>query len=104
MAKSKNGSGDLFWPDRPDDKDLSNCLLNELDFLLAGKPDKLIAQCYDGAAVMSGHLNGVQKIIKSKYNNAHYIHCYAHQINLSIQNSQLLLQVSKKAECVGRNC
>lgn len=39
-------------------------------------------QSYDGANVMSGRLNGVQKIINNSYKNAHFIHCYAQQLNL----------------------
>jgi len=42
----------------------------------------LTCQSYDGANVMSGRLNGVQKIINKSYKNAHFIHCYAHQLNL----------------------
>ncbi|KAL4130623.1 hypothetical protein QTP88_008044 [Uroleucon formosanum] len=44
--------------------------------------NKLITQSYDGANVMSGHISGVQTFIKSEYPNAHYVHCYAHQLNL----------------------
>ncbi|CAI6365647.1 unnamed protein product [Macrosiphum euphorbiae] len=31
---------------------------------------------------MSGHISGVQTLIKSDYPNAHYVQCYAHLINL----------------------
>lgn len=43
---------------------------------------KLICQAYDGASVMRGATAGVQRKIQDLYPNAHYIHCYAHQLNL----------------------
>ena len=49
--------------------------------------DKLISQTYDGAATMSGRLNGVQAKIKEMYPNAHFVHCYAHQLNLIMQSA-----------------
>lgn len=50
-----------------------------------GVRNKLIAQAYDGATVMSGEHRGVQSFVKDVYTEAHYIHCYAHQTNLVIQ-------------------
>ena len=47
--------------------------------------NKLIAQAYDGATVMSGTNHGVQTIMKETFPHAHYIHCYAHQTNLVLQ-------------------
>ncbi|CAB3981727.1 zinc finger MYM-type 1-like isoform X1 [Paramuricea clavata] len=44
--------------------------------------DKLIGQTYDGASVMSGHLNGVQAQIQREYPFAHFVHCAAHRLNL----------------------
>lgn len=44
--------------------------------------NKIIAQTYDGASVMSGTKNGVQSLIKNIYPNVLFIHCYAHQLNL----------------------
>ena len=38
---------------------------------------KLIAQTYDGAAVMSGELNGVQAKVKDSAPDAIFIHCLA---------------------------
>jgi len=43
-----------------------------------------VAQAYDGANVMSGHLNGVQAKIKQFAPNAAYIHCFNHALNLVI--------------------
>lgn len=51
--------------------------------------DKLVAQGYDGAAVMSGETGGLQTLVRLKYEYALYIHCIAHRLNL------VLSQVSK---------
>ncbi|XP_030047161.1 uncharacterized protein LOC115461455 [Microcaecilia unicolor] len=42
----------------------------------------IVAQCYDGAAVMAGHVNGVQQKILQDHPTAVYIHCMAHNLNL----------------------
>ncbi|KAE9522955.1 hypothetical protein AGLY_016586 [Aphis glycines] len=85
-------------------------LLNEYKCI-----DKLVAQTYDGAAVMSGQHNGLQQkvprttydwptdhrwsanhrlgntglqtLIRSKYKNAIFVHCYAHKLNLILKQS-----------------
>ena len=44
----------------------------------------LVAQGYDGAAVMSSSMNGVQSKIREKYPNATYVHCRSHVLNLAI--------------------
>ncbi|XP_065651145.1 zinc finger MYM-type protein 1-like [Hydra vulgaris] len=62
---------------------LTNVLKEELNCF--GLKEKLIAQAYDGAAVMSGSRNEVQSLIKEVYPNADYVHCYAHQLNLVLK-------------------
>ncbi|CAG9765677.1 unnamed protein product [Ceutorhynchus assimilis] len=57
-------------------------ILSVLDPIFENSKEKLIAQSYDGAAVMSGRNTGVQAQVKEKYNFAHFVHCYAHQLNL----------------------
>lgn len=49
--------------------------------------NKLIAQTYDGAAVMSGQHNGLQALVRSKCKNAMFVHCYAHKLNLILKQS-----------------
>lgn len=75
-----------FWkflnPQGHDARAISNCILEELEPLIGNNPNKLVAQSYDGASVMSGRFNGVQKLIQDKYQYANFIHCYAHQVNL----------------------
>lgn len=41
-----------------------------------------VAQCYDGASVMSGCFSGVQARLREKIPHAVYIHCHAHRLNL----------------------
>lgn len=48
---------------------------------------KLVGQCYDGASVMSGHLNGLQQKIKEHAPQAVFVHCLAHRLNLVLQQS-----------------
>nr|CAI5817934.1 unnamed protein product [Callosobruchus analis] len=83
----KNGDPvERFWtylePQNLNAESLTADILRILDPILENSKDKLIAQCYDGAAVMSGRNTGVQARIKEKYNFAHFVHCYAHQLNL----------------------
>ncbi|VVC37262.1 Domain of unknown function DUF4371 [Cinara cedri] len=71
----------FFNPTGHDAKSLSECIIFNLEKVLES-PNMLICQSYDSANVMSGRLNGVQKIINNSYKNAHFIHCYARQLNL----------------------
>ena len=66
---------------------LSTILLQELQAVAGNSSEKLIAQTYDGAANLSGSRNGVQARVKDHYPFAHFIHCYAHKLNLVIQKS-----------------
>ena len=45
---------------------------------------KCVGQGYDGAAVVAGHLNGVNAIIRSIAPTAFYVHCFSHRLNLVI--------------------
>ncbi|CAH1110586.1 unnamed protein product [Psylliodes chrysocephalus] len=64
---------------------LSEILFSVLNEFKCG--NKLIAQTYDGAAVMSGQHNGLQKLVRDKYQDAIFVHCYAHRLNLVLQQS-----------------
>lgn len=59
---------------------------------------KLVGQCYDGAANMSGVKNGLHKKIKSFAKKALYLHCYAHQLNLALQHS--CCEIKKARNCL----
>ena len=47
---------------------------------------KLVAQGYDGASTMAGHVSGVQKRFRKKYPQAIFVHCAAHCLNLVIDD------------------
>ena len=44
-------------------------------------------QCYDGAANMSGHVSGLQSLVREQEQRALYVHCRAHSLNLVAQDS-----------------
>ncbi|XP_060180722.1 uncharacterized protein LOC132610446 [Lycium barbarum] len=52
-------------------------------------------QCYDGASNMQGDINGLKMLIKKESRSAHSIHCFAHQLQVT------LVGVSKKCLQVG---
>ncbi|XP_048530466.1 zinc finger MYM-type protein 1-like [Triticum urartu] len=41
-------------------------------------------QGYDGASNMKGHVNGLKKLIMDESPSAYYVHCFAHQLQLSL--------------------
>lgn len=49
--------------------------------------EKLIMQTYDGASVMSGHINVVQALVCQDYSFPHFLHCAAHTSNLVLCQS-----------------
>ncbi|XP_070822084.1 zinc finger MYM-type protein 1-like [Chaetodon trifascialis] len=67
---------------------IASVLLDRLNGLFSeGDREKLIAQAYDRASVMRGERAGVQQKVHAHYKNAHYVHCYAHQLNLIMQQA-----------------
>ncbi|KMZ73174.1 hypothetical protein ZOSMA_151G00050 [Zostera marina] len=44
----------------------------------------LRGQGYDGASNMSGDINGLKSLILKENNSAFYVHCFAHQLQLTI--------------------
>jgi len=57
----------------------AECILEQLSVLLNGDSDRLIAQNYDGAALMHGE-KGVHTIIKQSYQ-------YAHKFNFTTERA-----------------
>ena len=48
----------------------------------------IVAQCYYGAAVMSGRKRGLQSLMRAEVcPKAIYVHCYAHRLNLVVLSS-----------------
>lgn len=72
---------------------LSQFVKNFVDLWGFGK--KLIAQTYDGAAVMSGALNGTQKLVRDAFPLAIFIHCFAHNLNLVLSKSVSFIKECK---------
>lgn len=56
---------------------------------------KLVAQTYDGAAVMTGQLNSVQARVKEVVPGALFIHCYAHKLNLVLSQAVSYISVCR---------
>ena len=49
------------------------------------QPSHILAQCYDGASVMSGKHGGVQKLVsKAVGKYVPYVHCFNHQLHLVV--------------------
>ncbi|XP_008189721.1 zinc finger MYM-type protein 1-like, partial [Acyrthosiphon pisum] len=55
----------------------------------------IVAQSYDGAAVMSGKRAGVQTKLKEYYPSAIYVHCMAHRDNLVVIDISLYVHFSR---------
>ena len=59
----------------------------------------MVSQGYDGASLMSGRCNGVQKKVKEEAPHARYIHCYAHILNLVLVDSVKKVQEASSSLC-----
>ena len=49
--------------------------------------NKLTMQTYDGTSVISGHISGVQTLVREDYPFAYFFHCAAHRLNLALCQS-----------------
>ncbi|XP_057790808.1 uncharacterized protein LOC131007913 [Salvia miltiorrhiza] len=58
-------------------------------------PSKIRGQGYDGASNMKGEINGLKTLIRGDTPSAYYIHCFAHQLQLT-----LVAIAKKNNECV----
>ena len=47
-------------------------------------PSRICGQGYDGASNMQGHLNGLKTLVMEDSRSAHSIHCFAHQLQLTL--------------------
>lgn len=48
---------------------------------------KLIAQSYDGASVMAGHLGGLQAKVRETFSSALFVHRFTHKLHLILSQS-----------------
>jgi hypothetical protein len=79
--------GGFFNPEGQSAAEMSDCISTELNSTFSGDSNKIVAQTFDGAAVMRGSVNGVQSKIKECFPLAHYVHCYAHQLNVIMERA-----------------
>ena len=59
----------------------------------------IVGQCYDGAANMSGISKGVAARFKSINKKALFVHCYAHKLNLALQDT--CSKIIEVRNCIG---
>ena len=76
---------------------LASTILNKLS-KIGVDVSKMRGQGYDGAAAMSGKLNGAQAHIRDTIPTALYVHCAAHSLNLAVSNS---CDISPIRNCMG---
>ena len=67
-------------------ENLFNLVLNKLQ-KFGLDISKLVGQCYDGAANMSGCKKGLGSRVREVSPLAIYVHCYAHLLNLALQDT-----------------
>ena len=82
---------------------LAKVILNKVT-QLSLDPNKIVGQGYDGAAAMSGHLNGVRAHISSKYPKALYVYCSAHSLNLAVSKSCSVPLLRNSLGTIGSVC
>ena len=61
-------------------------VINDIIIRFYLNKENIRGQSYDGAANMAGHINGVAQRILQDVPQAVFVHCYAHRINLVLQD------------------
>ena len=51
---------------------------------LSLSPSRIRGQAYDGASNMRGHIHGLRKLIQEGCASVHYVHCFAHELQLTL--------------------
>ncbi|XP_075085008.1 uncharacterized protein LOC142168247 [Nicotiana tabacum] len=68
--------------------DTSACSLKEAIYSLLSdhllSPSQIRGQGYDGASNMRGEISGLKTLIMKDSSSAYYIHCFAHQLQLTL--------------------
>ncbi|XP_033099013.1 zinc finger MYM-type protein 1-like [Anneissia japonica] len=65
--------------------------------------DNCVGPGYDGASVVSGHLSGLQALIRDINPRAYYVHCFAHRLNLVLVDASKSVSVLSKVIRVYRS-
>lgn len=82
------------YEDVTEDRRAEATATRQLEFLQGfGCVDKVVPQCYDGAAVMASGSNGVQ--VKETTPQALLVHCYAHTRNLVMAQEATKIRACK---------
>ncbi|CAN1825168.1 Zinc finger MYM-type protein 1 [Linum perenne] len=90
-------------------------LKNEIEAMLVKNAlslSRIRGQGYDGASNMKGEINGLKSLILAENPSAHYVHCFAHQLQLTLvavaknhcEVSYFVNSVSHLINVVGSSC
>ncbi|CAN1821361.1 Zinc finger MYM-type protein 1 [Linum perenne] len=90
-------------------------LKNEIEAMLVKNGlslSRIRGQGYDGASNMKGEINGLKSLILAENSSAHYVHCFAHQLQLTLvavaknhcEVSYFFNSVSHLINVVGSSC
>ncbi|KAJ8044775.1 Zinc finger MYM-type protein 1 [Holothuria leucospilota] len=87
----------LIWVTAVENTTAENLLQTLLGALKMVEIDtsKIVSQCYDGAANMSGGISGVQSRLKEIQPSAIYMHCFGHCLNLVIADAMAEVQSTR---------
>ncbi|KAJ8032695.1 Zinc finger MYM-type protein 1 [Holothuria leucospilota] len=87
----------LIWVTAVENTTAENLLQTLLGALKMVEIDtsKIVSQCYDGAANMSGGISGVQSRLKEIQPRAIYMHCFGHCLNLVIADAMAEVQSTR---------
>ena len=73
--------------------ELAKTAINKLDLRL----ENIIAECFDGAANMSGIRKGLATRMKECSPLGIYVHCYGHLLNLALQDTMTEIETLRNA-------
>ena len=73
--------------------ELAKTAINKLDLRL----ENIIAECFDGAANMSGIRKGLAMRMKECSPLEIYVHCYGHLLNLALQDTMTEIETLRNA-------
>ncbi|XP_062521025.1 zinc finger MYM-type protein 1-like [Corticium candelabrum] len=76
-----------FWPLKGTDGESLFQQLTQVLLETGLSMSMVRAQCYDGASSMCGKHSGLATRLQEVEKKAGYVHCHAHRLNLSLQNS-----------------
>lgn len=61
---------------------------------------QVVAHSCDGAALMSGHVNGIQQKLRQDHISAVYIHCMAHTLHLVLVDVCKINHTAVNPQCI----